>query len=135
MDEKELCDLACNPSLDGYTPNPLYHAGYCPDYMKTQCNADGTMFERQWEQHQKNIVDFNARKMMSMTFHQRPQELRYVTPGDQSVNLPPSSSEVFRAMRSGIPTRPAINYISKSTTSKKKKKVTKKVKKVKKTKK
>lgn len=108
MDDKELCNLACNPSLDGYTPNPLYHAGYCPDYMEIQCNADGSMFEEQWEKHQDNIQDFNARKIMAMTFHQKPQEYRYAS---EAPPLPPSSADVYKAMYSKIPIHPAINSL------------------------
>lgn len=122
MDDKELCNLACNPSLDGYTPNPLYHAGYCTDYMNSQCNADGSMFEEQWETHQENIKDFNARKMMSMTFHQRPQEYRYMD-HTQAPQMPPSTSEVYQAMYSIVPVHPAINTLPsrKSSSGKKKK--------------
>ena len=111
MDDKELCDLACNPSLDGYTPNPLYHAGYCPDYMHRQCNADGSMFEEQWTKHQENIKDHNARKIMSMTFHQRPQEYRYTTNTNHGIVLPPTTSEIYRAMYSKVPIHPPINTL------------------------
>ena len=131
---KELCNLACNPSLDGYTPNPLYQAGYCPDYMQQQCNADGSMFEEQWETHQNNIKDYNARKMMSMTFGIRPQEYQYQTPShvQQAQVIPPSTAEVYQAMYSAIPTRPAVNTLpkkrslSKKATNKKNKSSSKK---------
>lgn len=123
MDDKELCNLACNPSLDGYTPNPLYHAGYCPDYMQNQCYADGSMFEEQWNAHQSNIKDFNARKMLSMTFHQRPQEYRYMDHA-QAVPTPPSTSTVYQAMFSKVPIHPAVNTLPTKTCKKKGKKGT-----------
>ena len=125
---KELCNLACNPSLDGYTPNPLYQAGYCPDYMHRQCNADGSMFEEQWETHQENIKDYNARKIMSMTFGIRPQEYQYQSPShvQRSQGLPPSTAEVYQAMYSAIPTHPAINTLPKKRSSLKKKTLRKK---------
>ena len=121
---KELCNLACNPSLDGYTPNPLYQAGYCPEYMQQECNADGGMFEEQWETHQNNIKDYNARKMMSMTFGIRPHEYQYRAPSQEqsSPQVPPTTSDVFQAMYSIIPTRPAINTVPKKRSPKKKKK-------------
>lgn len=119
---KELCNLACNPSLDGYTPNPTYQAGYCTDYMQQQCNADGSMFEEQWETHQKNIKDYNARKMMSMSFGIRPKEYQYMdqSQAQQVLQAPPSTADVYRAMYSNIPTRPAINTLPKKKSSSKK---------------
>jgi hypothetical protein len=132
MDDKELCNLACNPSLDGYTPNPLYSSGYCPDYMKRQCNADGSMFQEQWESHQENIKDHNARKLMAMSFHQRPVEYRHtneLVSSNPAANLPPTTSEVYRAMYANVPVHPAINTLpakrkkkTKKTTSRRKKK-------------
>ena len=125
---KELCNFVCNPSLDGYTPNPMYQAGYCVDYMQQECNADGSMFEEQWETHQKNIKDYNARKMMSMTFGIRPQEYQYQAPPHvhQPPILPPSSTEVYRAMYSAIPTRPAVNTLPRKRSSSRKKSSTRK---------
>jgi len=123
MDDKELCDLVCNPTLDGYLPNPLYNSGYCPDYMKTQCYADGSMFEEQWKNHQSNIKDFNARRLMSMSFNQRP--LVYdLTP--KTLHIPPTTNDVHRAMLSVIPVRPAKNTLPKRRKSSKKKSPTKK---------
>lgn len=125
---KELCNIACKPSLDGYTPNPLYQAGYCPDYMQQECNADGSMFEEQWESHQKNIKDYNARKMMSMSFGIRPQEYQYraLHHTQQTPPAPPTTADIYQAMYSNIPTRPAINTLPKKHSSKTKKPTPKK---------
>ena len=119
MDDKELCDLVCNPTIDGYLPNPLYSSGYCPEYMKTQCYADGTMFEEQWENHQDDIKDFNARKLMSMSFKQRPLVYDF---NPKSMPIPPTTRDVYKAMVSVVPTRPAKNTLparKKSSTKKK----------------
>lgn len=128
MDRKELCNIACKPSLDGYTPNPLYHAGSCPDYMQQECNADGSMFEEQWETHQNDIKDYNARKMMSMSFGIRPQEYQYGTPShNQNVpRAPPTTADVYQAMYAKIPTRPAINTLPSKRSSPTKKTTPKK---------
>ncbi len=90
MDDKELCDLACNPSINGYTPNPLYQAGYCPQYMKNQCYADGTMFERQWDTHQTNIKQYNAQRLFAKSFGQNPQIYSY----SHDIPLPPTTDAV-----------------------------------------
>ena len=58
MANKELCKAVCSPTVNGYSPNPLYQQGYCPTYMQQECYADGTLFEDQWAKHQEDIKDF-----------------------------------------------------------------------------
>ncbi len=126
-DTKRLCDTVCSPTLDGYTPNPLFNSTFCPDYMQAECNADGGMFERQWEAHQSNIRDFTARRMLSRSFQQRPQEFAYtVVPQQQQQQqqqqqpVPPTMAQVYRSMVSVIPTRPAVNTLAPTNKRKKK---------------
>ncbi|CAN0588596.1 unnamed protein product, partial [Ectocarpus sp. 12 AP-2014] len=49
--EEEVCKLACSQTLDGYNPNPLYASGMCPDYMKSECNLGGKLWQKQWDMH------------------------------------------------------------------------------------
>ena len=91
MDDKELCEIACSPTLDGYRPNPFYEAGYCPQYMKNQCYADGTMFEGQWETHQKNIKHYNAQRLFAKSFGIEPRVYDY---SNGYIPMPPTTDSV-----------------------------------------
>lgn len=107
--EEEVCAMACAQTLDGYTPNPFYAAGACPDYMKSECNADGSLWQKQWDTHQDRLKLYNSDRMLNMslgiptqpvsfapqttTFHlHRGQYQR-----KPQVLIPPTSSQVFAA--------------------------------------
>jgi len=103
--EEEVCELACSQTLDGYTPNPLYMSGACPDYMKSECNLGGALWQKQWDKHQEHIKDFNAERMFHASMGVPTQIYRYAQPipGQQPVVLPPTSSQVFATMRQNYP--------------------------------
>ena len=90
VNSKDLCKAVCTPSLNGYSPNPLYEQGYCPSYMQQQCNADGSMFEEQWDKHQNDIKDFIAQRLFALSMGYKPVPY---TQGS-SISLPPTTSDV-----------------------------------------
>lgn len=105
--EEEVCQMACAQTLDGYTPNPFYSAGACPDYMKRECNADGTLFQKQMDMHRDRIKDFNAERMLHAPMRIPTQVVGY---GQQIQHqhqpqtlLPPTSSHVFATFRQSHP--------------------------------
>lgn len=120
IDSKKFCKAVCTPSLDGFTPNYFYEQGYCPPYMQQQCNADGSMFEEQWEKHQEDIKHYNAVRMFSKTMGFNP--VPYTRSND--VVLPPTTATLMPA----YPQR-QVQYYEPIKTPKKvnKKKVSKKV--------
>lgn len=115
--EEEVCAMACAQTLDGYTPNPFYTSGACPDYMKTQCNADGSLWQKQWEMHQDRIKLYNSDRLFHMSLGIPTQAVGYSPqhippwlrhkqqPATQSLLLPPTSSQVFSDMREAHPER------------------------------
>ena len=112
MPNKELCKAVCTPSLNGYSPNPLYEQGYCPPYMQQQCNADGTMFEEQWEKHQSDIKDYNTQRIFAMSMGYRPVPYHV----GSSINIPPTTSEIAP----NYSPKPVKNKSSKKKSTKKK---------------
>ena len=106
--EEEVCELACSQTLDGYTPNPLYTSGACPDYMKSECNAGGKLWQKQWDMHQDRIKGFNAERMFHASMGVPTQVVGYGYPPQQQQHhllLPPTSSQVFATMRQNHPER------------------------------
>ena len=114
MPNKELCKAVCTPSLNGYSPNPLYEQGYCPPYMQQQCNADGTMFEEQWEKHQNDIKDFNAQRIFSMSMGFKPVAYQM----GSTMPMPPTTAQIAPIYMKAEPTKKKVS--SKKKTSKKK---------------
>ncbi|CAM9093280.1 unnamed protein product [Ectocarpus sp. 12 AP-2014] len=120
MGEEEVCTMACAQTLDGYTPNPLYTAGACPDYMKMQCNADGSLWQKQWDMHQDRVKLYNSDRVFHASLgiptqavgyssQHIPPWVRYKQPQYQQAQfpslLPPTSSQVFSDMRVTHPER------------------------------
>lgn len=122
--EEEVCAMACAQTLDGYTPNPFYTAGACPDYMKTQCNADGSLWQKQWDMHQDRLKLYNSDRLLHMSLGIPTQVVGYApqhippwlrfkqqtspspSPSPSSAFLlPPTSSQVFSNMRQTHPER------------------------------
>lgn len=97
-DEKEIgvdevCRLACSQTLDGYTPNHLYASGACPDYMKSECNMGGKLFQDQWDLYQENLKKLNTERMLHASMRIPTQLVRFQE--SQASLLPPTSSQVF----------------------------------------
>jgi len=115
MDDKELCNIACSPTLDGYRPNPFYEAGYCPQYMKNQCYADGTMFAEQWETHQKNIKHHNAQKLFATSFGIEPQVYSYA---QGNVQMPPTTRVVMQSYENKVDSKSPKSSTKKKSTKK-----------------
>jgi hypothetical protein len=114
--EEEVCELACSQTLDGFYPNPLYASGACPDYMKSECNLGGNLFQKQWDMHQDRLKDFNAERMFQMSMgvptqvfqypnaHQlQHQYHQYQHQYQHQPLLPPTSSQVFATVRQNYP--------------------------------
>ena len=115
--EEELCKLACSQTLDGYTPNPFYANGMCPDYMKSECNFGGDLWQDQWDKHKEKIKEFNAERVFHASMGVPTQLVRYGYQGYQGYQgyhpqpqqphhqplLPPTSSQVFANMRQKHP--------------------------------
>jgi len=104
--EDEVCEVACSQTLDGFTPNPFYSSGACPDYMKSECNAGGKLWQKQWDKHQQNIKGFNAERMFhaSMGVPTQVFGYGYQLQQRQAQNhlhplIPPTSSQVFATFR------------------------------------
>ena len=106
--EDEVCRLACSQTLDGYTPNPFYASGACPDYMKSECNADGSLWQKQWDMHQEQLKLFNLNRVFNASMGVPTQAVGYGYPRQharhhqpsrgqqpQSSLLPPTFSQVF----------------------------------------
>ena len=105
--EDEVCELACSPTLDGYTPNPLYSSGACPDYMKSECNMGGALWQKQWDLHQDRLKLFNSERIFNASMGVPTQVVGY-QPQHQyqqqySPLLPPTSAQVFATMRHSHP--------------------------------
>lgn len=106
--EDEVCQLACSQTLDGYTPNPLYASGACPDYMKSECNADGALWKKQWDLHQERLRIFNADRLFNASMGIPTQVVGY-QPQQQHRHqyhhplLPPTSAQVFATMTRSHP--------------------------------
>ena len=109
--EEEVCRLACSQTLDGYTPNPFYYSGACPDYMKSECNADGTLWQKQWDVHQNRLKTFNLDRVFNASLNiptrvvgygYQPQHM-HPPQGHPSFLIPPTSSQVFATMRQNHP--------------------------------
>ena len=100
--EDEVCELACSQTLDGYHPNPFYSSGMCPDFMKSECNSGGKLWQKQYDMHQKNIKDFNAERMFHASMGIPTQVVGY-QPLRQQPLLPPTSSQVFATIRQAHP--------------------------------
>ncbi len=94
--EEEVCELACSQTLDGYTPNPLYTSGLCPDYMKSECNVDGALWQKQWDLHKDRIKHFNANRVFNASLGIPTQVMGYQNQYRGPV-LPPTSAQVFAA--------------------------------------
>lgn len=102
--EEEVCELACSQTLDGYNPNPFYASGMCPDYMKSECNEGGMLWQKQWDMHRQSIKDFNAERVFHASIGIPTQVARYGYQHQQSRPLlPPTSSQVFATMRQTHP--------------------------------
>lgn len=105
--DEEMCELVCSQTLDGYYPNPMYSSGFCPDYMKSECNVDGTMWQKQWDKHQENLKTFTAEKVFHASMGVPTQTMGYqyqLKPRQQYASiLPPTSSQVFATMRRNYP--------------------------------
>ncbi|CAM9501788.1 unnamed protein product [Ectocarpus sp. 12 AP-2014] len=98
--EEQVCKLACSQTLDGYNPNPFYASGMCPDYMKSECNLGGKLWQNQWDMHKKNIKEFNAERMFHASMGIPTQVVGYgYQPQQPPPLLPPTSSQVFSTMR------------------------------------
>jgi len=105
--EDDVCKLACSQTLDGYTPNPLYSSGACPAFMKSECNADGTLWQKQWDLHQDRLKVFNADRIFNASLGIPTQVVGY-QPRQQHrpqhhLLLPPTSAQVFATMRQAHP--------------------------------
>lgn len=103
--EDELCELACSQTLDGYTPNPIYASGGCPDYMKSGCNEGGKLWQSQWDKHKEHIKDFNLERMFHASMGVPTQVFGYTQPiqNRRLPLLPPTSSQVFASMQQRHP--------------------------------
>ena len=98
--EEEVCELVCSQTLDGYTPNPLYTSGACPDYMKSECNADGTLWQKQWDLHQDRLKLFNSDRLFHASLGIPTQAVSYNQRDQESPVLPPTSAQVFAMVQS-----------------------------------
>ena len=105
--DEELCELVCSRTLDGYTPNPLYTSGACPDYMKNECNADGTLWHKQWDLHQDRLKLFNTEKVFHASLGVPTQVVSHNPylhhQPDHSLVIPPTSAQVFAMVQSQQP--------------------------------
>ena len=103
--EEDVCGLACLPTLDGYTPNPFYSLGACPDYMRSECNADGSLWQKQWDMHQDRIKLFNTERVFNASMRVPTQIVSYQQQHQQYNKnlLPPTSAQVFATMKQSHP--------------------------------
>lgn len=94
--EEEVCELACSQTLDGYNPNPLYASGACPDYMRSECNVDGKLWQKQWDLQQEQLKNFNVNRIFNASLGIPTQVVGYQ---NQYPLLPPTSAQVFASAR------------------------------------
>ncbi|CAM9205820.1 unnamed protein product [Pylaiella littoralis] len=101
--EEDVCKMACAQTLDGLTPNPMFSAGACPDFMQRQCYKDGTLFQDDWDRRRDRLRDLNTYRLFSMSMGIPTRDVGF---GQSQLLIPPTSSQVFATVQPNMRQQP-----------------------------